>query len=265
MSEPKSETAEKVTKEPKEKASFLDKPITRRDILKLAAVGGVSYVLKDFIESNQDTNEYDVPERVEKAILFLKEIDLVLPKDQLYGFTFPSTREMAEKYEEALSRKVSRSQVPSLIIVQEKEPKTLIRFVRVNLGLEKKHDSPVVSPADNLDSPSLLYLPHYTQKDSTAETAVTLYHEGTHLFYQKPYPSTPTAQEIFDSENVPTIAANVLLNQLLLERDHKVLESTIAPAYFQAVAENNRGFWEQALKKLYELPADCCILKPANK
>lgn len=257
MSEPKREEGRKTKTE--ESSSFLDKPITRRDLLKLGVVGATSYLLKDFIESNQDTDEYTVPERVEEAILLLKDIDLVLPKDQLYGFTFPSTKEMAEKYKEALSRQVGSPPIPSLIIVQEREPKTLTRFVKVNLGLERKHDAPTIFSADNLNSPAFLYLPYYTQRDSSERTVETLYHEGIHLFYQKISPSAPSNQEIFDDENMATMAANVLLNQLLRERGYKIPESTIAPAYFQAVARNNRAIWEEALKKLYKLPADCCI------
>lgn len=261
MSEPKSETAEKVAKEPKEKASFLDKPITRRDLLKLTAVGGVSYVLKDFIESNQDTNEYAVPQRVKEAILLLKKLNLELPQDQLYGFTFPSTGEVAQKYEEALSRKVGDPPVSSLIIVQETEPKTLMRSIKLFVGLEGKHDD----PASSKNQPhSFLYLPSYTQKDPVDMTASIIYHEGLHLFYQDL--SSNGYQEKFDDEIMANIA-EIQLRQLLRNRGFLKTESEsdLERSYFQAVSENKRDIWEQALKKLYQLPQDCCVIPLTNK
>lgn len=267
MSEPASEvTPKRVIKQPKEKRpSFLDRPVTRRDFLKLTAAAGGAYLLKDILDSGVDTDEYTTPERVNEAILFLKKLNLELPQDQLYGFTFPSTGEVAQKYEEALAKKIGNPPISSLIIVQEKEPKTLVRSVKLLVGLEEKHESPAVNRSRNPDSHSLLYLPHYTQKDSVAEMALTLYHEGIHLFYQKAPSEKRNSQEIFDDENMPSIA-DAVLDQLLRTQGYKIgQEFETNQAYFRAVGENNRGIWEQQLKKLYELPADCCTFRPSSK
>lgn len=255
------ETHKRVIKQPKEKGpSFLDRPVTRRDLLKLAAVGGASYLLKDFIESNQDTDEYSTPEKVKEAILFLERLNLEIPQDQLYGFTFPSTKEMAEKYKEALSRTVGEPPVSSLIIVQEKEPRTFTRTAKVFLGIERRSTAPNATVGYSQYAPSILYLPDYTQKDTVAETAITLYHEGFHIFYQNPQDGESSGQRIFDREIMPTIAADVLLEKLLRDKGYKMpdSDSSLASSYFQAVSENKREGWESALKKLNKLPADCC-------
>ena len=106
--------------------------------------------------------------------------------------------------------------------------------------------------------------PHFIDSDLPT-IADFVYHEGIHLFYQQPADKSESLQDIFNAENMPTIANN-LLGRLLKSRGHLMpgFETDTVKAYELAVAKNDKTIWEKEFKKLYSLPQDCCILPIPN-
>lgn len=245
------------------------KKLSKKDFIKKAAIiFGIVVVilgidaLRGVIEF---VRELDEPKKAMEAIKFLEEANLQLPQDPLYGFTFPSTKEMAQKYGEALTR--TKAPEPRwLIIIQEKEPRSFIRqFLRLFESESKKEarKSPrVLVPKVGEKGSVYIYLPPSVVKDPPPELARWLYHEGFHLFYQ-PLRNPTSDQEEFNDEVQPNIS-DILLGRALANRSDikDYIEIDRNMAYDQAIRENNREIYEKALKELYELPQDCCIYQP---
>lgn len=244
---------------------------SRRKFLRKAAIVvtgtavGAGIIYDVFKGNLEEISQYEVPEKVTKAIDLLEQLDLQLPQDQLYGLTFPSTKEIAQKYQEGLTTKIGDPPIQRLIVKQEKEPQALSRRILRLLGRVKIHEAPEKSTGKSIEEHSFLYLPpYYATEDwiNIARTAITLYHEGIHLFYQQP---AKTDQELIDNEN-PANIASLLLMRLLKEKGHDLGELFFFDdinAYERAVTENNKDVWEKELKKLYEVPEDCCTFSPA--
>lgn len=249
-------------------SSFLEKPVTRRDLLKGAAVVGGAYLFKDLVETvAADPEKYKVPENFHQALALLEKVNLELPQDQLYGFTFPPTREMAQKYREALQKRVGDYQLESLIVVQKKPPRTFWGNLSQTLS-GGPDETPRASRASSPDKSSFIWLPAHFIDAGLPTIASSLYHEGIHLFYQPPANKdnkSETFQEKFDSENLPTIS-DVLLGRLLESNNLRIpgFETDTVRAYERAVAENNKDIWEKEFKKLYQLPRDCCTYIPLS-
>ncbi|MDO8522229.1 MAG: hypothetical protein Q7S08_03005 [bacterium] len=236
-------------------ASFLDKPVTRRDALKGIAVVGAAYMIKDFGDYKQEElDQFEVPTKMREALELMDRLNLELPEDKLYGFKFPTTGEMAGKYKDALERQVGNPSIPSLIVVQERKPKTVIgSIMHYGQGIT----APRISRPNSPDSPSSLYLPDYSEKYSVQEMVLSAYHEGYHLFYQAGVDNS--AQGSFDAENITNIA-DILLSKLLDSLKYRVksLGNEATKAYENAVAQNDKTIWEKYLKELYKLPENCC-------
>ncbi len=244
---------------------FLDKPMSRRDFLKVTgaaatAVAGV-YGFTDWRDfEKEELDQYKVHERMGQTIDLMESLDLKLSEDKLYGFTFPTTREMAGKFNEALKKEIGNPSVSSLIVVQERAPRTIIgRIAHAGRGIT----APRVRRAQSSEFPSFLNLPDYSEKHSAPETIPYLYHEGLHLFYQEL--SKNSSQNIFDDENIANVA-EILLGRLLQSLNYRLsgFEGRAVEAYEQAVSQKDRKVWEEYLKSLYKLPQDCCVYQPAN-
>ncbi|MBI2036408.1 twin-arginine translocation signal domain-containing protein [Candidatus Microgenomates bacterium] len=247
---------------------------TRRKFIKAGAIATVatgitgSSLTLDFLKGLwRYLEQYGTtPENVQQAINFLEEADINLPHDQLYGFDFPSTKEMAQKYREGLKKTTGDSLGDSkrwLAIVQEKQPNTFTWRLLQFTGAIKKHDDPSTSkPEEGQEGPIYFYIPSSMSKLSTPRLAKILYHEGFHFFLQPGhYPATD--QEEFNREIKPNIAEIILERALVNRGDIKnSLQIDIDIAYDQAIKENNRDIFEKELKKLYELPEDCCTYQP---
>lgn len=255
--------AEKPQKGKTRIGQFLDKPITRRDLLKLGGAAGAAYLLKDLTSSLENVpDRYKTPEKVQDAIKYLEEVDLQLPQDQLYGFTFPSIREMAKRYRETLNAKIEGSPFDSsLVVIQEKKPRTMIQAIIGIIPPLRKIFGTSEAPSVSKGEPHFLYLPPYVADYSVVEMAGTLYHEGLHLFYQGELGGSK--QDVFNREIMPNIA-DIFFDRAMLERgeDLKRYYTKDVDAYDQAVRENNRQVWEKHLKELYKLPENCCTYQP---
>lgn len=256
--------AEQQAKPPGRISQFFDRPVTRRDVLKLAGVGIGVYSLKDILDSFEiDPDRYATPEKVSAAIKYFEDIDLELPRDELYGFVFPSTKEMAHKYRELLNTKIEGSVFDTdLVIIQEKEPKTITQKflggIPVVGRLVGTSEDPYVS---KMEYPYFLYLPPYVKHYTVVEMANVLYHEGIHLFFQKGSPSGP--EDTFNREIMPNIA-DILIDNAMQSRGEKLVRHYTGniEAYNRAIAEGDRAVWERHIKELYKLPQNCCTYQP---
>ncbi len=235
------------------------KGLTRRSFLKKTALlGGVvggTLALDTLRGVGEFIEEYEnEPKNITDVIKFLEE-DLQLPQDPLYGFTFPSTREIAQKYKEALL-KTRDNGLRWLVIIQEKEPKSVIKKI-----IRTSNNPRISKPEKGEDGSVYIYIPPSMANDPPAELARWFYHEGFHLFYQPFYP--PDSDEDRFNREIPTNIADILLGRLVSQRTGKeYFNIDIDRGYDQAVRENNRGLFEEELKKLYALPQDCCTYQP---
>lgn len=253
---------------PIEESSAPAKELTRRSFIKKVAVvsgivgGALSLdTLKGVGEWMDEL--YNVPRNAIEAINFLEETDLQLPQDPLYGFTFPSTKEMAQKYREALLKNLDDNPARSrwLIIIQKKEPRSsIIQFLRLFESEWKKDsrkDPKISKPESGKNESVYIELPPWMEKYPREQLAKTFYHEGFHLFYQPFYPPA-SDEEVFNRE-IPTNISEILLGRALsLRTGEEYFEIDIDRGYDRAVRENNRGLFEKELRKLYQLPEDCC-------
>ncbi len=242
-------------KNPDRNEKFLDKPITRRNFLGMGAAAAGAYALKDWQDyKNEKLSQYEGLKRIKYTLDLMEALDLPLPKDTLYGFTFPTTKEMALKFNDAFEKRVGADEpIPSLTIIQEKNPESMVgKFVHHNRGIT----APYIERAPDADSPSVLYLPEYTKEDTPKETIPYLYHEGIHLFYQEGHADEP--ERVFENENYANIA-NVLLDKFFRR------SGNATRAYDEAVAQKKPEIWETYIKKLYGLPPNCCEQKPAKQ
>lgn len=224
-------------------------------------MAGADYMVGDYRKFQQEElSQYYESPVVKATIELMDSLNLEIPKDELYGFVYPTTREMAMKYREALNKKVGSSQVPSLVVEQEKDPKTVIgSFVHRNRGIT----APRVNRSNSPDEPSILRLPSYMETQSIIHSVSDLYHEGIHLFLQKGAIDNSVPEKVFQQENMPSIA-DALLRGLLKSADDKLedFDIELEAAYKEAVAKGNKSIWEIYLKKLYKLPQDCCTSNP---
>lgn len=261
MSKSHERQQQEVKKELGKEPGFLDKPMTRRDFLKVSAAIGVTYAAgKGLMLGTEDYKKFKAEELsqfgespvVRAAVELLGRLDIKVPKDELYGFVYPTTGEMAAKYREALSKKVSSPQVPSLITIQEKEPKSAIGSFKYR---DRGITAPRVSRSNSPDEPSYFRLPSYMEEYSVNHAASTLYHEGLHLFFEHSVDNVGAPEEVFHSENVANIG-DVLLSDLLHSTSDPIGDVQAAPkaVYYEALKRGDKSIWETYLKKLYKLP-----------
>ncbi|MSU74361.1 hypothetical protein EXS57_01115 [Candidatus Kaiserbacteria bacterium] len=250
--------------------SFLDEPMTRRDFMRgaLAVAGGfviskgLEMGVKDYQEFQKEENsQYSESLLVQAAIELMDNLNLELPKDQLYGFVYPTTREMAMKYREAFNRKVGDLQIPSVVTVQEKDPKTLIGSI---VHLKRGETVPRVQKSNSINEPSILRLPSRMERQTLVHSITDLYHEGLHLFFQSGKYDLSSPDNVFLHENMPSIADALLRAPLLAIDPSEDFDESVEAIYKEAVAKNDRSIWETFLKKLYELPEDCCVTVPTK-
>lgn len=250
---------------PIEKPQLPPNQLTRRDLIKVgAAVTATLGISKDLIDTVSDMyaeEEFSEPEKIKKPLELLDELNLELPQDNLYGFTFPSTREMAQKYQQALGRKLASEPTKNWFMV------SIIRgrptLTKTILGLSSILDSPTVYQSSGPDDPAKLNIPSWILLlRSPAELAATVYHEGIHLFYQQK--KMMSDQTVFDRENMAYIG-DIFLIRLLRSRGYDINNATrdLEIAYDKAVDSNGKEIWEQELKKLEGLPQNCCTYQPS--
>lgn len=239
------------------------KGLTRRSFLKRsgALIGG-AFVAQDVLRAlYEPIAELGEPVESLKTIDFLEQINFEIPQDKLYGFTFPSTKEVAQKYKEMLNQTVGDPPIRKLIIVEEKEPGTISGRLAQLLGINSKSEDPKISrPQPGEDGPIFIYWPAQREEDQTSLRAISLYHEGLHLFYQSP-PKLDSDEAIFNQENMPNIG-EILFERVLFENGFigEVTDfAEIISAYDRAVAEKNPEIWEKRFKNLYALSEDCCV------
>lgn len=236
------------------------KKITRRNILKGAlvavglAVGGIAnHDYKTFQE--EELSQYAESPVFNAAIELMDKLNLEVPKDQLYGFIYPTTREMASRYKEARGKIAADSPASTLIVKQEKDPKSLIGRIKYrNRGMTDPTALGVYSPETSV----VLTLPSYMDTLSPNVQVAVLYHEGLHFFFQKgKYNKNATTEEDFQRENMPNIGEILLLKSLVaagIKLEDFYLTGT--SEYNEAVAKGNKSIWENYLKKLYKLSED---------
>lgn len=231
---------------------FLTKHISRRNLLFLSATGVGGLAFKDFLESTKDQDEYGVPEKVEKALAFLKEVDLQLPQDQLYGFTFPSTKEMALKYRTALNKPIGDPSTSSLIMFQQTEPRTFTRLAKKILGLER-YSNEIESKIDQAHVGGqvvhILPLPSWTLDETIPWFVALLYHEGMHIFYQDE--GGPKNSQDFFKRELEANTGEMILQRLLRARGDVIPQTSTYEAYTDAIAQKNKSIFEEELERLY--------------
>lgn len=249
--------AEKPVETRQEKAGgFLTRPISRRNLLILAATtGGASVglgLLRDFLDATKDQDEYGVPEKATKALAFLEEANIALPQDELYGFTFPSTKEMALKYRAALNKPIGDPTSSSLIMFQQTEPRTLTRLARRIFGFEK-FSSEIESKIDQAHVGGqvvhILPLPSWTLDETIPWFAVLMYHEGMHFFYQDEG-GPKNSQEWFQRELEANIG-DVILKRLLRASGDVITQTSTDETYADAISQRDKTIFEKELNRLY--------------
>lgn len=232
---------------------FLFRPISRRSLLFLSAAGVGGLLLRDFLESTKDQDEYGVPEKVEQAIAFLEEIDLELPQDELYGFTFPSTKEMALKYRTALNKPIGDPTSSSLIMFQQTEPRTLTRLAKRIFDFERfssEIESKIAQAHVGGQTVYTLPLPSWTLDETIPWFVALLYHEGMHFFYQDEL-GPKNSQDFFKRE-LEANTGEVILKQLLRARGDVITQNSTDEAYTDAIAQKNKGIFEKELNRVYD-------------
>lgn len=244
--------------------------LTRRSFLKRSgALIGSAFVAQDVLRGlAEPILELGEPVESLKTIDFLERLNIEIPQDKLYGFTFPSTKEVARKYKEMLNQTVGDPPIRKLIIVEEKNSGTISGQLAQLLGVISKSGDPRISrPQPGEDGPIFIYWPAQREKEQTSVRAISLYHEGLHLFYQSP-PKLDSDEAIFNQENMPNIG-EILLERVLFEKGliEEVTDyAEVISAYDRAVAEKKPEIWEDRLKRLYDLSESCCVQtrQPSN-
>lgn len=240
--------------------SFWEEPVSRRNallaLLGLLGIGaGVSF-LKDFAEAEVEIlSQYDLSERVTDALNFLQLVDTTPKRDSLYGFTFPSTREIAGSYHRVLQSWYNNpDEQPPLIIIEEKETGTVVRRLRQFLGLEEKNlerEAAILVRKPDEKYADTIYLAPSFHTENIQERALTLYHEGVHLFNQL---EAKNDLEHFENEKYANIA-EILLRKAFITRGFliRTRNPQLLEAYIKAVVNNNPKIWEKVLKEVYEI------------
>lgn len=215
-----------------------------------------------YLDWKKDRNVYTTPDYFLSAINELAELNIALPRDSLYGFVFPSTLAVAQRYQIDLNTEIESRGVPRAYVVQETYPKTLVRKWRLRLDIEALHTTPAVLRAHDDEDFALLYLPPYYESTPKGDILTSVYHEGLHLLYQRGrVVEKGDAQGIFDTELDVNIA-EVLLTMELLKRGYEFnaqefLVDVLVGPYETAVQEEDRTIFERHFKQLYELADDC--------
>lgn len=242
----------------KEKPSFWDKPITRREALAgataITGLATVIYLARDFAASEEEElGQYQLSERVTDTLEFMRANELTPPQDLLYGAAFPSTRDVAKQYLDALIPwYLNPDSTPRLVVVEETNTSYFFRRVKRFLGMENyitEEAGGTVIKATNEDEADALYLNPSFQKANHTERAITLYHEGLHLFYH------PADLDGFlASESMPNIG-QILLSRMYIENGFLIrsFSHSLWVAYDQAIQQRNPRIWEQALKEAYRV------------
>lgn len=242
----------------KERSSFWERPITRREALVVTAtvtgLGTVIYLARDFAASEEEElGEYQLSERVTDTLEFMKATELTPPQDLLYGATFPSTRDVAKQYLDAIIPwYLNPDSKPRLTVVEETNTSYFFRRIKRFLGMENyitEASEGTVIRAINEDEVDELYLNPSFQTANHTERAITLYHEGLHLFYQP-----ADLDDFLTSESMPNIG-QILLSRLYIENGFLIrgVDRQLWAAYDQAIQQRNPRIWEQALKETYKV------------
>lgn len=242
--------------EERKEIAFWNKPVKRRDFAigtaGVTAIGTLIYLARDYAESEEETlSRFQLSERVTGTLDFMRQVDLTPPQDRLYTFTYPSTREVAERY---LDRFIPYYQTfeaeSTLFVFEESRTSYFFRRVKQAIGLEPTVPEEVggyviraIEPGE-IDG---LYLNPSFQLANSAERALILYHEGLHLFYQP-----PITENFLFQESMPNIGG-LLLTQQYMDNKYLVrrINYKLQSAYQKAVSENNPRIWEQAVKEVY--------------
>lgn len=242
-------------------AAGFNRPVTRREFLFGVGLVVGGFVVKDYIEAVEEHNsQFELSATVSETLQFMQTLDIDLPIDPLYGFEFPTSREMAHMYHEVLiPGYVDTKQPYKLIIVQERDPKHMMRWVRQLLGIEKRNycgTRAVVVHGSSKEEPDFLYLAPSFKRNNMAERAITLYHEGLHLWDPQ---AGRDEEDLFSSENKASIGEMLLQRAYLQHPQQRYLimnfSQNLADAYDKAVTEGNPDIWKAALLELYGLLA----------
>lgn len=241
------------------------KGVSRRAFLGRAILGALAGqdVVRGLGEMWEEYTSQEGVKGVNKIVDFLETADFEVPQDKLYGFTYPSTKEMSQRWKEALHKTVGDPPMPYLLITQRNEPSTLTKRLISSLRLGEVEGNPFVTrPAPGKEDKEgiFLSLPASTKEDSLPKASIFLYHEGLHLFFQ-PSPIGFTPEEVFETENMPNVG-EILFERTLFEKEfieEPADYAEIISAYDKAVAEKKPEIWEKRFKELYKLPEDCCV------
>lgn len=242
-------------------SSAINRPMKRRDFLVVTFLIAAGYGLKDYhdaVEAND--SQFELSPQFLDTLQFMQDFDIQPPPDTLYSFQFPSTKEMSQKYINALTPSyVEGNSQYDLVIVQEIQTQQLIRRVRQMLGLERPNHcnvGAIVEHRESEDQPDFLYLSTDFPHKGKAERAAILYHEGIHLFDRQ---GGRDEKVIFPAENKANMGELLLtrayLNNPLQRHLVRSYSKDLSDAYDQAVEENNSEVWKTELLKPYEQAA----------
>lgn len=232
------------------------KPVSRGEFfVALGIIGGavaIKSVVQDYVEAEEEVNrQFELSHQFEETLRFMSDIKVTLPQDTLFGFIFPSPKEIAEDFIKRLQQTLIDPENPQLYVVQETPVKQWTRRLRQFLNIEPKNHcsvGAVVYHRASPDQPDWMYLPEDFPNRSMVERAITLYHEGLHLFD----PEAGYSEDDIKRENKATIGTILLERVLMGQKKHIIplSDQDLSRGYEKAVANNNPGIWKEALLSL---------------
>lgn len=233
--------------------NFLDQPVNRRDLVLLGMVGLVGLGVKDYLDAEEAVAAQFNPPSLEFAetLSLMQDYDVVLPRDELFGFTFPSTSEMAKWYIDRLQWSYAFGRDYPLVVVQESEPLQFTRKIRQLVGLEPRNRTDnsaavVIYKTDDSES-DYLYLAPGFPSSTPADRASTLYHEGLHL--SDPEASFRNQEDRFKPENKAWIGHVLLESHYWGSRLMRTPSIDLMMAYQEAKDLARPSIWWGALFK----------------
>lgn len=235
---------------------FLNQPFTRRDVLRSGIFVTAVYGMKDYYQTKEDTaSEYQITPQFVETLTALRNLQLELPQDSLYGFNFPKPADIPEKYLEVLQEpySIGKEGNAKLIVVQQLPTLTITRFIRRILKLEiddiSNQAEAEVLMGSTPDEPTFLVLSPYFVVDPLPNRMIQLYHEWQHLFDPEAHPDLGQLQ----AELKPNIGDILLARELMTNPQYKTLvrlNSTLVAAYDKSLQEGNPQTYEQALSEI---------------
>lgn len=228
------------------------KPVSRRAFLGFLGVGAAAYIAQDYSDADRAiSRQFELSPQFHEALQFMLNLEVTLPQDTLFGFVFPSPREIAESFIDRLQHTLIDPENPQLYVVQETPVTQWTRRISQFLNIEPKNHcsvGAVVYLRESKDQPDWMYLPEDFPNRSLAERAISLYHEGLHLFD----PEADHSEDEFKRENKATIGTILLEKVLMAQKKQIILPSSLdlTHAYEEAVAKNNPEIWKEALLNL---------------